>query len=112
MEENMILNENELEESEVIEDRTFTEDEVCEIIEEIMPKVQLDVSDLADANIDIEECKRGIKETSFMCGQFVALMSVGLTKEQAYNIVLNESTGRINVEQSKYQQLQAMQNQI
>jgi|GEM_PF-6655567 len=99
-----------------LEDRVYTSEEVVSIVEEIMPKVELNTELLNDLELDIDEFKRGIKDASFMAGQYSALRSVGLGEEFAYNIILNESTSRGNLElgkiNSKQQTVQTEMNQI
>lgn len=104
--------EENIKELEVNEETLYSEDDVLNIIDELTPRVEMDLDNIKEIVLDTEEYKKGIKNGSYMAGQFVALMGVGFTKDQAYNIVLNESTCRSNLEQSKNQQVLAMQNQI
>lgn len=103
-------------EEEDIEQELFTKEELIEIIEEIKPKVMLNIESLNNLELDMDEFKRGIKESSYMCGQFIALTNVGMDKDMAYNVVLNESTARANLEMAEVQQPQnallTMQNGI
>jgi len=102
--------ENQIEEDMELEDRTYTSEEVVSIIEEIIPRVELDTEKLNDLELDINEFKRGIKDASFIAGQYSALRSVGLSEEFAYNIVLNESTSRGNLELGKVNSKQQIVN--
>lgn len=92
-----ITKENEIEE----EDRVYTSEEVLSIIDEIMPKVELNIEKLHNLELDVEEFKRGLKDASYIAGQYSALRSVGLGEDFAYNILLNESTSRGNLELGK-----------
>lgn len=90
-----------VEDIEIDEDRVYTSEEVISIIDEIMPKVELNTEKLNNLELDIDEFRRGLKDASYMAGQYSALRSVGLSEEFAYNVVLNESTSRGNLDLGK-----------
>ena len=79
-----------------LEDRNYSKEEVenliqetiSQVYEEIEPKVELDIENL----IKKDGFQNGIELASKYCGMYVALINVGMNKEDVGQIVLNQQT--------------------
>lgn len=116
-----LIQEDEMDETEGQE--YFTQDEVYDIIEQVTPKVKVNVEEVQELQINSQEFQAGIDSISFLCGQYSALRSVGIDSNSAidiivnernieFNLQINEMTCKSNEKQAKLQQVQAEQNQI
>ena len=104
------------EENGIEEQEYYSKDEVLDIIEEITPRIEINTELFNGFELDEDMFKEGLKNISFYCGQFIGLVSVGVNNQDAFQFILNESTGRSNVTTTKEQtiqtQIQQEQNQI
>lgn len=67
----------------------------------VIPPIELDVSNLGDAQIDEKEFKKGMKDASKLCGYITALKNVGLDNENILNYLLNSDTIDHNIKIAK-----------
>lgn len=67
----------------------YTPDEVLEIIDKLVPKVVVDLSELDGMGLDKKEFAKGLNEMSKTCGKITALCSVGFTVDMAMDYLLN-----------------------
>jgi hypothetical protein len=102
----------ELEIDEVEGKEFYSQDEVLDIIDQITPKIEIDNEELNGLKLDLKVFKDGLKDISFACGQYVGLMSVGVSAVDAFQYILNESTGKSNKDVTKVQQINVESNQI
>jgi len=86
------------------EQEYYSKDEVLDIIEEITPRIEINTDELNGFELDEDIFKKGLKDISFACGQFIGLVSVGVNNADAFQYILNESTGRMNLEATKIKQ--------
>lgn len=122
MEEN--LNEiNEVDEEIDVENQVFTYQDVQDIIQQVLPKVEMDLDGITGINIDKEQYISGVKVASYWCGFYNSMKSMGCSEDTILQMMLNHDTGNINIKQqevvnkgqaevAKYQQIQTMQNSI
>jgi len=75
---------NQVEENESEEQEYYTKDEVLDIIEEITPKIKINVDDLDCFKLNEDEFENGLRDISYVCGQFIGLISVGVANVDAF----------------------------
>lgn len=79
-----------------LEDRNYSKEEVESLIqetinqvyEEIEPKIKLDIKGLTKT----DGFQKGLELASKYCGMYVALVNVGINKEDVGQIILNQQT--------------------
>lgn len=114
---------DEIEEVGSQEQEYFTQDEVYDIIEQVTPKVEINVDKVQGLELNSQEFKAGIDSISFLCGQYSALRSVGIDSSSAidiivnernieFNLQINEMTCTSNEKTAKIQQTIVEQNQV
>ena len=116
---------NQVDEMEEVEQEQeyFTQDEVYDIIEQVTPKVEVNVDEVQGLELNSQEFQAGIDKVSRTCGMISALASVGLTKDQImdyvineqnieFNLKLNQMTCDSNKETAKIQQVNQELNQV
>lgn len=121
---------NQIEDIEEVENKTIedmSQEELVEVVYQLMDmkekEIEVYTENVKDLEIDQEEFKAGIDSVSFMCGQFNALVSSGIDKASAidillnernidYNLQLNQMTSDNNKEIARIQQVQQEQNSI
>lgn len=112
MEENKNIEQEELKEF-------YTADEVIEIVEGVMPKVNVETEECQGVQLDKDEFQKGVTHMSFVAGQISALVSAGLTVELATDFVMNERNIEhnqklqeiINKNQLEVSKIQMVQNE-
>ena len=116
---------NQVDEMEGVEQEQeyFTQDEVYDIIEQVTPKVEVNVDEVQGLELNSQEFQAGIDSISFLCGQYSALRSVGIDSSSAidiivnernieFNLQINEMTCTSNEKTAKIQQTIQEQNQV
>lgn len=90
-------------ESKTIED--MSKDELVEVVYQLMEmkekEIEIDTENVQGFEINEQEFKAGIDSISFMCGQFNALVSSGIDKASAIDILLNERNIDYNLQLNK-----------
>ena len=105
------------------EQEYFSQEEVYDIIEQVTPKVEVNVDEVQGLELNSQEFQAGIDKVSRTCGMISALASVGLTKDQImdyvineqnieFNLKLNQMTCDSNKETARIQQVVQESNQI
>jgi hypothetical protein len=89
---------DEIEEVESQEQEYFTQDEVYDIIEQVTPKVEINVDEVQGLELNSQEFQAGIDSISFLCGQYSALRSVGIDSSSAIDIIVNERNIEFNLQ--------------
>jgi hypothetical protein len=103
----------------------MSKDQLISVVEQLMSikDIEVDIDDVQGIKLDKKEFEKGIKLVSLTCGMISALTSVGLTKDQVmdyvineqninFNLKLNQMTCDSNKETAKIQQTVQEQNQI
>lgn len=116
---------NQVDEMEEVEQEQeyFTQDEVYDIIEQVTPKIEVNVDEVQGLELNSQEFQAGIDSISFLCGQYSALRSVGIDSSSAidiivnernieFNLQINEMTCTSNEKTAKIQQAIQEQNQV
>lgn len=118
---------NEIKEEEVLqedyEEETLTAEEIADILEEIIPKVEIDLDNVNGSSLDKKQFKNGIESVSYICGQYSALRGVGVDGSSCvdiivsllsseHNIEMQRMTCDNNIEISKIQQVQMEKAQL
>ena len=80
------------------EQEYFTQDEVYDIIEQVTPKIEVNVEGVKKLEINSQEFQAGIDKVSRTCGMISALASVGLNKDQIMDYVINEQNIEFNLQ--------------
>lgn len=104
-EKNKVLDTNECEEQEQIIDledlvSALGQGEV-ETNEELLPPIELDISNIENCKIDKDEFEKGIKEASKTLGYFTCLKNGGLSNDVILQLILNDTTIQHNFELAK-----------
>lgn len=105
------------EEKNLIEEEDFSlenlsKDELINIIEELTYKRMLNTGNVEGISMDEKSFEKGVVEGSFYAGIFQALVSSGMEMEEAYNITLNISTSKGNLETAKANYINAESQNI
>lgn len=61
----------------------------------------LNCSEQCENILDNEEFNRGIKEYSYWCGAFTAMVNCGINSSQAMEMIINNETIKHNIEVTK-----------
>ena len=119
--ENEIINEEKVCDCE--EQELFTAEDITSLLEEVMPKVDINLDNVKDISLDKKAFKNGVDSVSCICGQYSALKNVGIESSSCidiiisllnadHNIKMQESTCKNNIEISKIQQIQMEKTQL
>lgn len=98
MEDNKELLENE--EINEEHDELYTYDEVQDIIDNILPKIEIE----KDKYFNNEKFRKGLDYGAFYAGIYTSLVNVGVLPSDAFQMLLNTQTCKHNIEVAKYQQ--------
>lgn len=74
------------------EDGLYTSEQMLGVIDSLSGKIEVDLDELQGASLDVEAFDRGMASVSEFCGKFVGLTSVGISKEDAFTLLLNRET--------------------
>ena len=105
------------------EQELFTAEDITSLLEEVMPKVDINLDNVKDITMDKKAFKNGIDSVSYICGQYSALKNVGIEGSSCIDIIISllnayhnmkmqESTCKNNIEISKIQQVQMEKAQL
>jgi hypothetical protein len=90
-------------ESKTIED--MSKEELVDVVYQLMEmkdkEIEVNTENVQDLEIDEYEFKAGIDSVSYMCGQFNALVSSGIDKASAIDIIMNERNIDFNLEANR-----------
>ena len=70
------------------EEELYTQEDVAQLLDEVLPKVACNTNDLQDFKLDEDKFQDGINSVSAICGQFSALTNVGVDKSSAIDIIM------------------------
>ena len=73
---------------------------------EVVPLI-LDTDNIMHIELDKKAFEKGIKSISELCGKFVGLVTVGMSKEDAASLLISRETAKHNVELAKIQDIQS-----
>ena len=73
---------------------------------EVIPLI-LDTDNIMHIELDKKAFEKGIKSISELCGKFVGLVTVGMSKEDAASLLISRETAKHNVELAKTQDIQS-----
>ena len=74
----------------------YTEDEVVRMIKEVTPNIQLNTDHLNGLALNNIEFIKGVNEFSKYAGQYIALSNVGISEENAIQLIINMQTIKHN----------------
>lgn len=80
------------EEAEGSKGKTYTEEEVLQLLEQVTPSVHVDTEDCQGFSLNKKEFKKGLESVGFVCGQIAALVSVGVSEDRAVEYIINRET--------------------
>ena len=79
----------------------LNKEQLIEVINDLIDKRMLNTGNVEGISMDEKSFEKGVAEGSFYAGIFQALVSSGMEMEEAYNITLNISTSKGNLETAK-----------
>ena len=105
------------------EEELYTQEDIAQLLDEVLPKVVCNTNDLQDFQLNGKKFQSGVDSVSAICGQFSALINVGVGKAEAIDIILNiqniefnkivnTENNTTNKETAKLQNIQIQSNQI
>lgn len=105
------------------EQELFTSEDITNLLEEVMPKVDINLDNVKDTSLDKKAFKNGIDSVSYICGQYSALKNVGIEGSSCIDIIISllnadhnmkmqQSTCENNIEISRIQQVQMEKAQL
>ena len=105
------------------EEELYTQEDIAQLLDGVLPKVVCNTNDLQDFILDEKKFQKGANSVSEICGQFSALINVGVGKAEAIDIILNiqniefnkivnTENNTTNKETAKLQNIQIQSNQI
>ena len=71
------------------EEELYTQEDIKDLLEEVLPKVVCNTNDLQDFKLNEKMFQNGVSSVSAICGQFSALTNVGIDKTGAIDIIMN-----------------------
>lgn len=121
------FNEKEIEQEEELTLEDMDKEQLISTIEQLMymreKEIEVNTDNIQNLELDNKEFAKGLKSVSFICGMIAGLSSVGLTKDQVMDYVVNEQNIKFNKDlnsqtcasnerTAKIQQATQEQNQI
>ena len=100
------MNKDEQKKSQPKDIEDYSKEELVEIVKRLAEIPALSTESLNDLSYDDENLKEGIKVGSRIAGIYLALVSAGMDEEQAYQLCINESTSKNNVDCAKINSVQ------
>ncbi|MGL4452324.1 MAG: hypothetical protein ACRCX8_18895 [Sarcina sp.] len=88
------------------EDGLYTSEQMLSVIDSLSEKIEVDLDELQGTTLDVEAFDRGVASVSEFCGKFVGLISVGISKEDAFTLLLNRETCEHNQVMAELQGVQ------
>ena len=104
MEEKIIVKDKDLD----MEENVYTQEEVFELLQDLLPEVKIDTEELNDVKIDADKFKNGVDSVAEICGKYVALTSVGMDSNSAVDVIMN----LLNIEYNKEVNKQTCENNL
>lgn len=105
------------------EEELYTQEDIAQLLDEVLPKVVCNTNDLQDFQLNGKMFQKGVNSVSEICGQFSALTNVGIDKTGAidiimniqnieFNKIVNTENNTTNKETAKIQNIQIQSQQI
>ena len=71
------------------EEELYTQEDIAQLLDEVLPKVVCNTNDLQDFQLNGKMFQKGANSVSEICGQYSALTNVGIDKSSAIDIIMN-----------------------
>lgn len=108
---------------ELEDEELYTQEDIAQLLDEVLPKVACNTNDLQDFELDEYKFQNGVNSVSEICGQYSALINVGIDKSSAidvimniqnieFNKIVNTENCTTNKETAKLQNIQIQSQQI
>ena len=69
------------------DEETITEEDLLKLLESLEPKVEVNTENIQGLSLNKEEFERALEDMSYVCGQIIALKSVGCTTSMAFDYI-------------------------